>query len=449
MPFHTTTGDPVQQSRNIAARAGRWSAQHRKTAIFGWLAFVIAAFAIGSYVIGNNTLTKEQAGVGESGRADVAAFNAFPKKADEAVLIHHKTLTADSPQFKAAVADVVARLKAATGVQQVDGPLREAAATRVSPDNHSALVAYELPGDAVVTKKSVEVSLAATEAAARANPGFRIDAFGSASTEKEFMESPQQGPSQGRAHVPAADADHPVRRLRHVARRRHPGPARDLRRARARWACSDRSATLSPVSDSINSVVLLIGLAVGVDYALFYIRREREEREAGRSPEAALEAAAATSGRAILISGFTVMTAMSGMYLAGAADFRSYATGTIVVVAMAMLGSVTVLPALLSKLGNRAQKRGRVGVVSRLKAKVAAYGLWGRVVDRVLKRPLVSAVVSGGLMLALALPALGLHLAPRLQRLAAARHGRRADVRPRQGCVPERGKLGGDRRRGR
>ena len=115
-------------------------------------------------------------------------------------------------------------------------------------------------------------------------------------------------------------------------------------------------SSLSPVSDSINSVVLLIGLAVGVDYCLFYIRREREEREAGRSADAALEAAAATSGRAVLISGFTVMTAMSGMYLAGAADFRSYATGTIVVVAMAMLGSVTVLPALLSKLGDRVEQ---------------------------------------------------------------------------------------------
>ena len=114
-----------------------------------------------------------------------------------------------------------------------------------------------------------------------------------------------------------------------------------------------------PVDESINSVVLLIGLAVGVDYALFYIRREREERARGRSEEAALEAAAATSGRAVLVSGFTVIAAMAGMYFGGAPTFISFATGTILVVAIAVLGSLTVLPAVLSKLGDRVNK-GRI-----------------------------------------------------------------------------------------
>ena len=105
--------------------------------------------------------------------------------------------------------------------------------------------------------------------------------------------------------------------------------------------------------------MLLIGLAVGVDYTMFYLRREREERAAGRSEEAALEAAAATSGRAILVSGVTVMLAMAGMYFGGAATFISFATGTILVVAIAVIGSLTVLPAVLSKLGDRVNK-GRV-----------------------------------------------------------------------------------------
>ena len=105
--------------------------------------------------------------------------------------------------------------------------------------------------------------------------------------------------------------------------------------------------------------MLLIGLAVGVDYSLFYLRREREERAAGRCEEAALEAAAATSGRAVLISGFTVIAAMAGMYLGGAATFISFATGTILVVAISVIGSLTVLPAILSKLGDRVNK-GRI-----------------------------------------------------------------------------------------
>src|SRR5207253_11076538 len=131
----------------------------------------------------------------------------------------------------------------------------------------------------------------------------------------------------------------------------------------------------------------LSGLAVGVDYALFYIRREREERAAGRSEAAALEAAAATSGRAVLVSGFTVMVAMAGMYLTGNATFISFGTGTIIVVAIAILGSITVLPAVLSKLGDRIDK-GRVPFVARLRARRAANadgGAWAWIVERVLR----------------------------------------------------------------
>jgi RND superfamily putative drug exporter len=143
---------------------------------------------------------------------------------------------------------------------------------------------------------------------------------------------------------------------------------------------------------------------------LFYIRREREERAAGKGPEAALDAAAATSGRAVLISGVTVMTAMSGMYLAGAADFASFATGTIVVVAMAMIGSVTVLPALMSKLGDRIDK-GRVPLLGRVRARAARVGFWGRVVDRVMRRPLLWGGASAAFLVVLAIPAFGLNLA--------------------------------------
>ena len=84
---------------------------------------------------------------------------------------------------------------------------------------------------------------------------------------------------------------------------------------------------LMPLDESISSVVLLVGLAVGVDYCMFYLRREMEERDAGRSPDAALAAAAATSGHAVLVSGFTVIVAMGGMFLAGNAVFESFAAG--------------------------------------------------------------------------------------------------------------------------
>ena len=123
---------------------------------------------------------------------------------------------------------------------------------------------------------------------------------------------------------------------------------------------------LVPMDGSVNEVILLIGLAVGVDYSLFYLRRERDERRAGRSERAALEAAAATSGRAVLISGFTVIIAMAGMLLSGDKTFMSFAIGTMMVVAVAMIGSLTVLPAILSRLGDKVEK-GRIPFLHRLR----------------------------------------------------------------------------------
>src|SRR6185503_2823183 len=141
-----------------------------------------------------------------------------------------------------------------------------------------------------------------------------------------------------------------------------------------------------PMEESANSVILLIGLAVGVDYSMFYLRRMMEERDAGRSPEAALEFAAA-SGKAVLISGLTVMIAMAGMFLAGNAVFTSFAVGTMLVVAVAMLGSVTVLPAVLSKLGDNVEK-GRIPVIAKLRHRNHGESrVWGWVIDRSLARP--------------------------------------------------------------
>ena len=162
-----------------------------------------------------------------------------------------------------------------------------------------------------------------------------------------------------------------------------------------------------PVDDNLPAVILLIGLAVGVDYSLFYLKREREERAAGRSEAAALEAAAATSGRAVLISGITVIVAMAGMLISGDKAFISFAEGTILVVAIAMFASLTVLPAMLSWLGDRVEK-GRVPILGRRSSPAGQSRFWSSVTGRVMRRPGISLVLAGGLLVALAIPALGM-----------------------------------------
>ena len=167
---------------------------------------------------------------------------------------------------------------------------------------------------------------------------------------------------------------------------------------------------LMPMDQSVSEVVLLIGLAVGVDYALFYLKREREERAAGRSHRAALEAAAATSGRSVLISGLTVMAAMAGLFFSGDRTFRSFGVGTIMVVAIAMLGSLTVLPALLSKLGDRVEK-GRIPFLGRLRRPSGENRVWSKVLTPALRHPVIAAAASAGVLLAMAVPVLHLHTA--------------------------------------
>ena len=167
---------------------------------------------------------------------------------------------------------------------------------------------------------------------------------------------------------------------------------------------------ISPIDPNVPSVVLLIGLAVGVGYTLFPLRREREERAAGRSERAALEAAAATSGRSVLVSGLTVMIAMAGMLFSGGKTFISFSIATMIVVAVAMIGSLTVLPAPLSWLGDRVEK-GRIPLIGRRRRPVGEGRIWSKVLTPVLRHPIVSAIAAAALLLAMAIPTLTLHTA--------------------------------------
>ena len=162
-----------------------------------------------------------------------------------------------------------------------------------------------------------------------------------------------------------------------------------------------------PIGSSTAEVVLIIGMAVGVDYSLFYLRREREERAAGASFPGALATAAATSGRAILVSGLTVMVSMAGLLLTGIDLFTGIAVGTIMVVGVTVAGSLTLLPALLSFLGPWAD-RGRIPFLGRHRTQARPSRLWAALVHRVVRRPLLWGGTAGLALLALAVPALSM-----------------------------------------
>jgi RND superfamily putative drug exporter len=167
---------------------------------------------------------------------------------------------------------------------------------------------------------------------------------------------------------------------------------------------------ITPMDQSVTEVILLIGLAVGIDYSLFYLKREREERAAGKGHRAALEAAAATSGRAVLISGLTVMVAMAGLVFTRDKTFVSFGIGTILVVLVSMIGSLTVLPAILAKLGDKVEK-GRIPFLSRFRREGGENRVWSKVLTPVMRRPGISALLATAVLAAMAVPVLHLHTA--------------------------------------
>jgi RND superfamily putative drug exporter len=396
---------------NLAARAGRWSAQHRKKAILGWLVFVIIATVAGG-AIGQKQLDDEDTGNGQSRVADEAiAAAGFPKQTDEQVLVQGvRGVTAGDPRARSAVGDVVRRLRATAHVTDVRSPLEGGDEGLVSKDGRSMLVTFKIAGEDETANERVDATLAATAAAARAHPDLRIEQFGGASADKALSKAFEK--DFQRAEYLSLPITLIILIVAFGAL-----VAAGLPLLLAVTAVMGTIGLLGPISqlmpldESISSVVLLVGLAVGVDYCMFYLRREMEERDAGRSPEAALNAAAATSGRAVLVSGLTVMVAMAGMFLAGNAVFESFAIGTMLVVAVAIMGSLTVLPAMLSFLGQKGwTEKGRVPYVSRRRHRTGGESrVWGAILGRVLARPVVSLVLAGGLMVALAVPALGLH----------------------------------------
>jgi uncharacterized membrane protein YdfJ with MMPL/SSD domain len=405
----------LEGTRNFAARAGAWSARHRAKAFFGWLVFVVLAVFIGGS-IGTKNIEEEDQGVGEAREADRAVADAFPENAEETVLIQSEEAgpTADEAAFRAVVDDVVAELESTENVIDVDSPYFAGSEGAISRDGRSALVTFEIPDpgeDSDVTIEDlVEAPLATVADLDEAHQGFRVEEFGDASAAKALNESFEDDFRQ--AEVTSLPITLIILLIAFGALVAALVPL--LLAATAVAAAIGLLGPLSqvfPIDESVTSVVLLVGLAVGVDYSMFYLRREREERARGNEERASLQAAAATSGRAVLVSGVTVAIAMSGMFLAGASTFTSFAAGTITVVAIAVVGSLTVLPAVLSKLGDRVN-RARVPFFTRPEERVGRESrVWTAILDRVLRRPVIAAIVATGFLLVLATPVLNLKMA--------------------------------------
>jgi RND superfamily putative drug exporter len=368
-----------------------------------WMVFVIASIAIGSFA---GTKCSDGGGnVGETARAEQMIDSAnFPDDPSvEAVLVTSAAGKLDATAQRAAE-DVAGRMRALSGVSKVEPPL-------ASPDGTALLVQVTMAGDPSTADSRVQPLLDTTAAVQRDYPSLRIEEIGDASIDKGLGESVDK--DFQRAELFSIPVTLAILLVAFGALIAAAVPVLlALSAVSAAMGLSALASHLMPAQDATSSVILLIGLAVGVDYSLFYLKREREERARGAGHIDAVEIAAATSGRAVVVSGIAVIISMAGMLLANDGIFGSIAVGSILVVAVSVIGSITVLPAMLAKLG-RWVDRPRIPLLWRLTAPrkgSAAPRVWPVLLRPALRHPIITFVVSAGALVALAVPALDLTL---------------------------------------
>jgi putative drug exporter of the RND superfamily len=396
----------------IAERLGRWSSEHRAKAILLWIALLlVAVVAAGS---GAKMLSNAGESSGDSAKAERLLENGgFDQPAAEQVLLQARgTGSIDSAAGRSAAREVAAAVLATSRVDHVRSPFAAGNSGQISRDGRSALVLFSMKGKSKTADKRVQPVLDAVGRVAKAHPQLRIEQFGGASATKALNDT--VGKDFTRAERISIPLTFVILWLAFAAL-----VAALLPVALALSAIVIASGLVAitshaiPIDADARSMILLIGLAVGVDYSLFYFRRAREERAGGVSNQRAVAVAAATSGKAVLTSGMTVIVAMSALFLTGLGTFMGMAEATALVVAVAMLGSLTVLPALLSKLGDRVD-RGRIPFLGRRLERRRAVGesrVWASIVKPALRYPLATIALAAGFLVLLAVPAVHLKTA--------------------------------------
>jgi RND superfamily putative drug exporter len=380
----------------VTVRIARWSATHPGRAIGGWFAFVVLCLAAMS-VAGIQQASQLDLGIGESGRADrMLDEGGLESPITENVLIIPAGADADS-----AAAEIAERMAALPEVDAVGDPV-------TSPDSGAVTVPVTMTGDEEQAEEDVQALLDVTAGVQDDHPDLLVEQAGEASVMKGFFALLEE--DLGTIAMLSLPITLIVLLVAFGAILAAGVPVllaiSSVGSAIGLYALASYAV---PDGGTVTHLVLLIGMAVGVDYSLFYLRREREERAKGRGTLEAVEIAAATSGHSVVVSGLAVAVSMAGLYLAADVNFASMATGAILVVAIAVIGSLTVLPALLAKLGHRID-RPRVLLLWRLTNQQRPPRFWPAVLRPALRHPVATLVVSVVALLALAAPALNLRL---------------------------------------
>ncbi|MFI6180514.1 MMPL family transporter [Nonomuraea sp. NPDC051191] len=393
----------------IAAVAG-WSVRHRALAIAGWAALVLAAVLSSALVSGDDARAVDP---GEAGRAQqMVDAQRGGNSVRENVLIQPREgtgLFSDDPKLRAAAEDLVTLLRRTPqAVQDIGSPLAAHGERWVSRDGRSGLVTFEVVGPDERFDDNYAAAVAAVEQAQRSHPGVRFSQAG----DRSLSGAVDKGIKNDLGRAETTSLPLTIVILLAVFGSLIAAGIPLLLSATVVAATFGLLGFIGqwvPFNGAASAIVLLIGMAVGIDYSLFYLRRVREERAAGHDVREALRRTAQTSGHAIVASGLTVMLCLAGLLFTGVDVFKGLTAGTVLVVGLAVLGSLTVLPALLAVLGHRVDWA-RIPLLGRHRIAAGESRIWGQVAQAVVARPVLSGAAVSMVLLVLALPVLGIRL---------------------------------------
>ena len=384
------------ERRPLTVRLARWSATHPWRAIALWLVFVTSCVAVGS-VSGLRTVNDIDQLTGQSKQAAQWLHDAGLSSPDtENVLVTARSGRLDPAAAGQALAEAAQRMRQLPQVARVGSPV-------TSADRSAMTVQITLRDDA-----DAKPLLDATAAVQKLHPDLRVEEVGSVSMNDAVDNQVSSDLSAAAAYSLPVTLVIMLIAFGAIVAAGVP-ILLALSAVGSATGLAALSSHLVPSVDTVSSVILLMGMAVGVDYSLFYVKRARAERHKGHSQLDAVEIAAETAGHSVLVSGLAVLVSMFGLYLASDATFAGLATGSIIVVAVAILGSLTVLPAVLVKLGKRID-RPRVPVLWRLTTQDREPRLWNAVLRPSLHRPARTLVITVLALGAVAVPALSMKL---------------------------------------
>ena len=388
------------------ARISQWSAKHRWWVLAATLLVLVAAvFASATY---EPQLQDGDGGVRESKAASDLLDEKFPQGTDasEQLLFSNPSLSVDDPAYRETVEVLVAELRELPQVMSVSSYYETTDPSLVSEDRHvlraAVLIDSEIDDDGERADAVLDAVADAREAAE--DGGYTIAIVGNVPTEREVSEMMDE--DFGKIMMISLGLGLLIMLF---AFRAVVAALIPLSLAVGAIMIASGMAAVISQSYALNAtyteMILLLGLAVGIDYSLFIVSRFRSEREADREKLDAITVASNTTGRAVIYAGVTVLVSLAGLVLTQHPIFISLALGAMLVVAVTIIGSLTYLPAVLATLGDNLNRL-RVPVLSRMRGN----GLWGAITDKVMARPAIFAGVTAAALVALSVPAASLNL---------------------------------------